>query len=285
MRVAISAESTIDLSKEQLQRFDIKTLPFSINLGEEVRLDGDLTCEEIIAFVNKTGVLPKTSAINQYSYAEHFKKLKAEGYDQIVHITLSSCISAANSQANLAAEEFDGVYIIDSKSLSTGIACLAVNAAKLRDEGLDGREIYEKILARVPYVQASFVLARLDYLYKGGRCSSLAHFFSRALGIRPQILVKDGRMVSGKKYRGADNAVIKKYCEDTLREFDNPDKSIAFLTYTPYPKNDVIDIAYDILKKAGFEEIIISTAGGTITSHCGERTLGILYLNDGNLKK
>lgn len=281
MKIAISAESTIDLSKEQLLEAGINTIPFTINLGEEVRYDGDLTSEEIIAYVNKSGQLPKTSAINQYAYSEYFKSLKEKGFDKIIHFTLSSAISAANYQCNLAAQEVGDVYVIDSKSLSTGIACLAMNACILRDKGLDAEEIYNQISARVDHVQASFVLARLDYLYKGGRCSSLSHFFSRALGIRPQILVKDGRMTSGKKYRGADNAVIKKYCEDTLAEFNNPDKSLAFVTHTPYPKDDVIEIAKECLKKAGFERIIVTSAGGTITSHCGERTLGILYINDG----
>lgn len=281
MKIAISAESTIDLSKKQLQQYGIVTLPYSINLGEEVRFDGEVTSAEIIDFVNKTGVLPKTSAINQYTYSEYFKGLKEQGYDAIIHITLSSAISAANSQCNAAANELGYVYVVDSKSLSSGIALLAIYASQLRDKGLDAKEIFEKVSKRVPHVQASFVLARLDYLYKGGRCSSVAHFFSRALGIRPQILVKDGRMVSGKKYRGADNAVIKKYCEDTLAEFNNPDKSLVFVTKTLFPNDAAINTAIDICRKAGFENIVIADAGATITSHCGERTLGILYINDG----
>lgn len=281
MKIAISAESTIDLSKEQLKQYGIETIPFTISLGEETRLDGDLKSSEIIEFVNKTGKLPKTSAINQYTYEEYFKGLKEKGYDAIIHISLSSAISVANHQCNLAANEVSNVYVIDSKSLSSGIALLAIYAAQLRDEGYDASEIYNKVLQRVPFVQASFVLARLDYLYKGGRCSSIAHFFSRALGIRPQILVKDGKMGSGKKYRGADNAVIKKYCEDTLAEFNNPDKSLVFVTSTQFPNDNAVNIAVDACRKAGFKNIVIANAGATITSHCGERTLGILYINDG----
>lgn len=281
MKIAISAESTIDLSKELLEQYNIETIPFIINLGEDVRKDGELKSEEIIAYVNETGLLPKTSAINQYTYEEYFRGLKQIGYDIIIHITLSSAISAANHQANLAAQEVGNVYIIDSKSLSTGIALLAIYASNLRNEGLEASEIYEKVNARVDSVQASFVLARLDYLYKGGRCSSISHFFSKALGIRPQILVKDGRMGSGKKYRGADNAVVKKYCEDTLSEFNNPDKSIAFVTHTPFPNDNAENICINELKKAGFKNILVTNAGATITSHCGERTIGILYINDG----
>lgn len=281
MKIAISAESTIDLSKEQLKQYGIETIPFTISLGEETRLDGDLKSSEIIEFVNKTGKLPKTSAINQYTYEEYFKGLKEKGYDAIIHISLSGAISVANHQCNLAANEVSDVYVIDSKSLSSGIALLAIYAAQLRDEGCDANEIYNKVLQRVPFVQASFVLARLDYLYKGGRCSSIAHFFSRALGIRPQILVKDGKMGSGKKYRGADNAVIKKYCEDTLAEFNNPDKSLVFVTSTQFPNDNAVNIAVDACRKAGFKNIVLASAGATITSHCGERTLGILYINDG----
>ena len=138
-------------------------------------------------------------------------------------------------------------------------------------------------MQRVPNVQASFELKRLDYLYKGGRCSGLAFFGANLLKIRPQIVLKDGKMVPGKKYRGNFNLVVKKYCEDVLEEFDNPDTSVGFVTYTT-ASSEIVDIAVKYLKDRGFNEVYVTRAGGTITSHCGEDCLGILYINDGGVQ-
>ena len=141
----------------------------------------------------------------------------------------------------------------------------------------------EKCKKRIPYDQTSFVLKRLDYLYKGGRCSSLAYFGANLLKIRPQILVKDGKMISGKKYRGDFSHVVKSYVRDTLEEFDNPDLEEVFVTYTTCDKETVEQVK-ETLKERGFKNIHETRANATVTSHCGEFTLGILYINDGGVE-
>ena len=279
MRIAISAESTVDLTKEIIERFELKLVPFNIQLGEKVGFDGEITTDEIISYVNEKKVLPKTSAVNEYQYTEHFTELLKE-YDAIVHFTLSSELSMANTNANNAAKKLENVYVVDSRSLSTGIALLAIYAKELADKGVDAKEIADKCQQRVPYVQASFELKRLDYLYKGGRCSGLLFFGANLLRIRPQIVVKNGKMVPGKKYRGKYPVVVKKYCQDVLDEFNNPDLTRAFVTYTTADE-EIVEYAKNSLIEKGFKEVFVTRAGGTITSHCGEDCLGILYINDG----
>lgn len=279
MKIAISAESTIDLTKELIEKYDVHIVPFQIFLGDENRLDGEVTTDEIIDFVNKTKILPKTGAVNEVQFDEHFGKL-LEDYDAVIHFSLSSELSCAYSNACRAADKLKNVYVIDTRTLSTGIALIAIYGAELAEKGLLAKEIYEKCLKRVPFIQASFELNRLDYLYKGGRCSSLAYFGANLLKIRPQIILKDGKMVSGKKYRGFYEHVVKNYCQDTLQMFDNPDLKRAFITYTTADEA-VLDVAKEYLVNAGFQEIYVTRAGGTITSHCGENCLGILYINDG----
>ena len=282
MKIAISAESTIDLPKELLKDYEISIIPFTVILGDKEGLDGEITPDEIFDYVSKTSVLPKTAAINEYQYGQYFSKL-LETYDYVIHFSLSSKISSACSNAIKVSEEFNGkVFIIDSLSLSTGIALQAIYARELvRKEKYTIDEVVEKCKKRTPHVQASFVLARLDYLYKGGRCSLLSALAAKIIGIRPQILVDNGAMRPGKKYRGKDNVVVKKYCEDTLNEFNNPDHSIGFVTATKYD-DEIYEIGVEALKKAGFKKIYKTVAGATITSHCGEKTLGILYINDGD---
>lgn len=280
MKIAISAESTIDLTKELLNEFDIQIIPYQIQLGDKEGLDGEITTDEIISFVNEKGVLPKTAAINEYRYTEYFESL-LKNYDAVVHFTLSSGLSIACTNAKRAAENLKNVFVVDTQSLSTGIALLAIHARELANEGLSAKEIYEKCLARVPFVQASFELKRLDYLHKGGRCSGLTLLGANLLKIRPQILVQDGKMIPGKKYRGNYNHVVKSYCQDVLEKYNTPDLSVGFVTYTTADE-EVIETAKQYLKDRGFNRIYVTRAGATITSHCGEDTLGILYINDGN---
>ncbi len=279
MKIAISAESTIDITKELVEQYDIKIVPFGVFLGDELKYDGEITVDDIIEFVDTNNILPKTSAINEMQYAEHFEEIKKD-YDAVIHISLSSELSSACNNAINASKQFENVYVVDSRSLSTGIALLALYAAEYAKTEPDPKIVYEKVCARVPSLQVSFELNRLDYLYKGGRCSGLAYFGANLLKIRPQILVKDGKMISGKKYRGSFDHVVKNYVNDTLETFNTPDLSVVFLTYTTAPQN-VLDDVYATLKERGFETIYVTRAGATVTSHCGENCLGILYFNDG----
>lgn len=280
MKIAITAESTIDLSNELLEKYNIKTTPFTVTLGEKSYKDGEITSSEIIKYVDENGILPKTSAVNVFQYETFFKETLKE-YDAIIHVSLSSEMSSACNNACLAAENFKNVYVIDSRVLSTGIALLAIYASKLVKEGLDPQTIYDKVQKRIPNNQTSFILSRLDYLYKGGRCSGLKFLAATLLKIRPQIIVENGSMVPRKKYLGKYSKSIKKYVFDTLEEYNTPDLEEVFITYTTASPEDVIEIK-KVLAERGFKNINVTIAGGTVTSHCGENCLGILYLNDGD---
>ncbi len=281
MKIAVSAESTIDLPQDLLKKYDIHVIPYRIILGGEEYTDGvDVNPQKIFEFVEKTKVLPKTSAINEEDYKEYFGEL-LKNYDAVVHFCLSSKISSACGNAVRAAEQMKNVYAVDTQSLSTGIALLAIYARKLAQDGAKPEEIVRRCQERVPHVQASFVIKKLDYLYKGGRCSALAMFGANLMQIRPQILLKNGAMGVHKKYIGNMERVIAKYCKDTLDEFNTPDLSVGFVTYTTATP-EMVATAKKVLEEKGFKEIYETTAGGTITSHCGENTLGILYINDGN---
>ena len=280
MKIAISAESTLDLSKELIKQYDVHVIPFTVLLGETAYLDGEINSQDIFDYVYKNKILPRTSAVNEFQYREYFQNLLDQGYEAIIHISLSSEISTSCSQAINAAKKFENVYIIDSRSLSTGIALEVIYAAKLVKKGLQPKEIVDKVNARIPYVQASFVIQTLEYLHKGGRCSGLLRFGAAILRIKPQIIVSDGKMSPAKKYIGRKSQVIEAYCRDTLEQFANPDLSVAFVTHT-LATPEMVAVAIDALRKRGFKTIYETTAGATITSHCGPQTLGILFIIDG----
>lgn len=286
MKIAISTESTSDLSKTLLEENNIFVIRYPVLLGENVYSDGDnITPEQIFEFVDETGKLPKTSAINEFTFVDYFKNILDHGYDGIIHISLSSKISSTYKNATNATTKFDGkVKVIDSLSLSTGSGLLVLYASELAKQGLDLDTIYNKVSNRVKYVQTSFVVNTVEYLHKGGRCSGLAKFAANILRLKPQIIMENGEMHPGKKYRGRNSQIVENYCKDILEEYNNPDLSIAFVTHT-VASDEMIEAAKKALIDRGFKKIIETTAGCTITSHCGPKTLGILFINDGGENK
>ncbi len=280
MKIIVSVESTCDLSKELIEKFDISVIPYEIVMGDLNFKDGEMGATELFALVDEKGVLPKTNALNEFEYTEYFENLRAKG-DAVIHICLSSGLSSSCGNAERAAKNVDGVYVVDSCSLSTGIGLLAIHARELAEEGKTPEQIVEVLEERKQKLQVSFVIERLDYLYKGGRCNSLAYFGANLLKLRPRIVVKGGKMGADKKYRGQMGKVVAKYCEDVLFESNNPDLDKVFITYTSATP-EMVAQAREALENAGFKNIYETNAGCTIASHCGANTLGILYFNDKN---
>lgn len=280
MKIAISAESTVDIQKELLDKYDISILPYGITLGDKEYLDGEIKPEEIFEYTSRTKVLPKTNAVNEFQFVEHFGNL-LKTYDAVVHVTLSSCMSSACEHARNASKKFKNVYVVDSYNLSSAIALLCIYGRVLANEGKTAEEIYHALEERKTALQASFVLDTLEYLRKGGRCSALMAFGANLLRLHPRIIVKDGKMTSDRKYRGKLEAVVKNYVKDTLIDFGNADKSVVFITYSSSDDKTVSDVK-EMLVENGFKTIYTSYANATVSSHCGPNTLGILYFNDGD---
>lgn len=276
MKIAISAESTLDFTKELKEKYGIYSLPFGVLLGDDFYNDGEISTKTLFEFVEKNKILPKTSALNEFQYTEHFEKLKKE-YDAVIHFSMSSELSCACSNAIKASKNFENVHVINTKSLSTGIGLLIIKTRKMIDKDIPLDQILDEIHKDVEKLQVSFIVNKLDYLRKGGRCSAIALLGANILKIRPQIVLRNGKMVPGKKYRGNFDNCVDSYCKDTLAEFNNYDDSVAFFTYTSLEESTK-EVVRNNLKQAGFKEIIETTAGATISSHCGPNTLGILFL-------
>jgi DegV family protein with EDD domain len=277
MRIVITAESTIDMPQELLDKFNIKTTPFGINFNDKLQMDKIGISKEIFEFVDKTKTLPKTSAISPAQFKEFFAGLKRE-YDAIVHISLSSLMSSAYSNAVSVASEMENVFVVDSRSLSTGIALLAIYACGLVEKGKSASEVFQCVKEKTEYVRASFVIDRLNYLHKGGRCSALSLLGANLLKIKPQIVVENGKMVVGKKYMGSLKGVVEKYCDELLDAYPNAHLENVFITHSS-EMNDIVESLKDKLKARGFRNIFDTMAGGTISSHCGPNCIGVLFID------
>lgn len=278
MKIKITADSTCDLSPQILEEMDITLVPLHVLVGDEDYLDGvNIEPADIFRYVGEEGKTCRTAAVNIYEYERIFSELSPK-YDAVIHINISSDFSSCYQQAKLASESFNNIYVIDSRNLSTGSGHVVYEAALLAKEEMEAEEICHRLEELIPKVDASFVIDRMDYLYKGGRCSGMEALGASLLRIKPSIEVVDGKMQVGKKYRGNLSRCLESYVKDRLANNEEIDYRRIFVTHTMQSSEVVEKVKESIKQYANFDEIIETSAGCTISSHCGPNTLGILYI-------
>lgn len=278
MSIKITSDSTSDLSPALLEQYDITVLPLYVTMGEQTCQDGVDACpEDLFAYVERTGSLPTTVAVNVADYHDCFAQFSPR-HEAVIHITISSDFSSCYQNACVAAEGFSNVYVVDSRNLSTGHGLVVLEAALAAQRGEQPEAIVAHLNEVAGQVEASFVVDKLDYLVKGGRCSSAAALGANLLKLKPCIEVVDGRMKVGKKYRGNYDKVLLQYVRERLDGRDDLALDRIFVTHTPCRPETVEAVKAEIQTYAPFSEIIETTAGCTISSHCGPNTLGILFL-------
>lgn len=281
--IRIVADSTCDLSKELTEKYNIQIAPLHIFLGEKEYLDGkEITPDEIYAWADANNDTPKTSAVGFEETGEIVKQLVGTE-DEMIAFTISGKMSTTANVFRLVAEELnlqDRVSVIDAGNLSTGTSLLILKAADMAQAGKSRSEICQAVEELKDKVQASFVVDTLTYLHRGGRCSSVAALAGGALKLHPKIVVADGSMSANKKYRGKMEKAIMDYVTDMEEELKTADSERVFVTHSGC-EQEIIDSVCNYLKGLDrFDEILITRAGGVISSHCGPGTLGVLYIKE-----
>ena len=278
MSIKITADSTCDLSQELIEKYNIEIVPLSIVRGDESLKDGvEISPDDIFDYVESGAGVCRTTAVNidEYSrcFSEALKTNKA-----VIHFTISSEMSACYQNALIASEDFENVYVVDSRSLSTGIGHLVLDAAIMAEQGVAPRALYDSLIASRGWLEVSFVLSTLKYIHKGGRCSAVAALGANLLQLKPCIEVKNGKMDVGKKYRGSFEKCIMQYVDEKLRGREDLDLKRIFVTSTANTDKNLREaVIARIRELADFDEIYETTAGGTISCHCGPGCLGLLF--------
>ena len=279
--IKIISDSTCDLSKDILEKYDVDILPLHIILGDEEYLDGkNITPEEIYRWADEHATTPKTSA-PALEDAINLMKPYIDRGDELICFSISNSMSSSGQVMMMAAEELEAsnrVHVIDSANLSTGIGLLVVEAAILAKEGKRAAEIVQTIEEYKPYVRASFVVDTLVYLHRGGRCSGVAALVGGALKLHPQIVVEQGAMHPAKKYRGKIKTAVLSYVKDQEEGLRRAKKDRIFITHSGCDVPIVGEVRAYLESLGIFDEIIETRAGGVISSHCGPGTLGVLYI-------
>ena len=279
MKIKITSDSTCDLSQALVQANDIGVCPLVVNKGGEAFHDGvDISPDDIYDHVAKGGSLCSTSALNPQDYLEFFEKYLGE-YDAVIHLNISSDFSSCYQNACLAAAELENVYVVDSRNLSTGHGLVVLEAVKLANAGLEPREIVEKLQEMTGRVRASFILDQLEYMKKGGRCSSVAVLGANLLSLKPCIEVKNGKMgVAPQKFRGSLGKCLKNYVDQQLNNLEALEKDRIFVTHSGVEESIVNAVVEQVKEKGYFTEVTVTRAGCTVSCHCGPGTLGVLFV-------
>ena len=280
--VKIISDSTCDLSPELLERYDIDLLPLHIILGEQDYEDGSgITPDEIYCWSEASRQTPKTAAVSVEQAERCFRTYLEEG-SEIVCFAISASMSSSANAMRLAAQKLeaeDRIHVIDSANLSTGVGLMVIEASRLAQRGLSGKEIAACMEEIKPYVRASFIVDTLTYLHRGGRCSGAAALVGSTLRLHPKIVVEGGKMSPAKKYRGRMSRVIGEYVEDLMPELQTAVRDRVFITHSGCDEADIEMVRGKLEALNHFEEILITRAGGVISSHCGPGTLGVLFIS------
>jgi len=279
-KIKITADSTADLGHLFEER-NIPVMPLYVSLeGKDYRDGVDINPQMIFDVYDEKGILPKSAAVNPDEYIDFFNKHKEGGYE-VIHFVVSGELSLSYGNAQKAAEEVGGVYVIDSRTLSSGIGLMALKALDLVNEGKPAAEIVDKMNELAKHHQSSFVVNNLEFLHKGGRCSGVQKILAGILKIRPVLQLVDGKIVPARKYKFSGySKSIARYVEETIQQFSTPDYTRMFITHSGVDQELIDDVKAQIKTLAPqFKEIHVTQAGSTITVHCGKGTLGILYLN------
>ena len=278
MNIKILSDSTCDLPQEVLEKYNITMIPLSVIKDGKNFTDGvDITPADIFNHVANGGSLCSTAANNIGEYTDYFSKY-VNDYDGVIHINISAEFSSCYQNACLAAEEFDNVRVIDSRNLSTGQGLVVLKACELANECNDLDEIADKLRAFTDKVEASFLLDRLDYMVKGGRCSAAAALGANLLNLKPCIEVKNGKMGVVKKYRGNYAKCLATYVRDRLANRDDIEKKTLFVTRTPVSDECLNAVKDAVAEYNDFETTYWNEAGCTVSCHCGPGTLGVLFV-------
>lgn len=279
MNIKITADSTCDLSPELIQENNIHIFPLFVNMGEKSYQDGvDIMPADIFAHVANGGALCSTAAVPVGTYLEAFEAYGRE-YDAVVHVSIGSGFSSTHQNAVIAAAELPNVRVVDSRNLSTGQGHIVMEACRLAKTATSLDAICAELDEIAPRVDTSFLLDRLDYMVKGGRCSSVMALGANLLRLKPCIEVVDNKMIVGKKYRGSYVKCMENYVRDRLEHIDGILPERVFITHTPVSEEIFTTVDRTVRECGNFEQIIETTAGCTISCHCGEGCLGVLFIH------
>lgn len=285
--IEIIADSTCDMTQEELERYHVHLLPLHILLGDDEYRDGPgFDMQKMYAWADAHQSTPKTSAPSLEDMIALLEPILARG-GEVIGLPIAAPLSSSGNVMRVAAESLgaaDRIHVVDTKTLSYGIGIMAMKASEMADAGASVDEIIATLESMAERVHVSFVVDTLTYLYRGGRCSGVAALAGNVLRIHPRIAVTDdGSLAPDHKYRGKLHHVIDAYMDDIMPHLENADPEYVAIVYSGGIDQKILDgVRQRVEDMHRFKHIIVGRAGGVISSHCGPGTFGMGYFDAKN---
>ena len=274
--IILSADSTMDMSADLIRELDLRVIPSYVTMGDQTLPDWpDVTQEDLLGFVRRTGKLAQTSAANPDDYENWFRALTAEGRP-VIHFAKSSGISSCYQNACVAAQGVENVWVLDTKNLAGGSALIILEAARCGIE--DPAALMAHLEAYRERIEGSFIIETLEFLRKGGRCSTLAALGANILRLRPEIVIEDGAMHVGKKYRGPYRKCVYDYLNDRLQRLPELETDLVYVNHTIQDPDFLEELKTYVREKTGCRQMIEYPASAAISTHCGPNTFGFFFV-------
>ncbi|MEK3797362.1 DegV family protein [Peribacillus sp. FSL H8-0477] len=281
-RIILSTESGADLPEDLVEKHQIQVVPMHVIMDNKDYLDGQLSVEEVFDYYSRTKKIPSTTATNVYEYHELFTKIRVKFPDSIIiHIGYTSKASSSFQSALIASKDFEDLFLIDTLNVTGGLAAIVMYAVTMLEEEptISHVNLIEKIESVVPKTKFAFIPGSLDFLRAGGRVSNVAYIGGSLLKVKPCIELKEGKLVSTKKYRGNMSKVAEKLMRDYLDQYDI-DRKQLYLIYSIGLDESIKRRVDEITKETGFENVTWMQAGAMISTHAGPGGFGIAGLEN-----
>ena len=276
MRVLISTDTSSVLKKGLLEKQGISVFPLNVIINGEEFLDGVTINHAELCSAMRSGKDIKTSTPPLGQIYEYFEKLLKEGYDKIIHFTISSKLSSMYELfKNVAETEFkDKLYVVDSYSVSAAMLSHVLYAKLEVEKGTPIEDILENLKGRKDKACITFIPENLTALKNGGRISPAVALIGNALGIKPVIKLIDGQLEKSGTTRHVKKTVLEEL-DNFAKEYPEQDFDYTVINFDA--KEDVLDYVWSHAKKAyPNQKILEGVLPINVCAHCGPGTVGII---------
>ena len=279
--IILLAETGSDITPELAAEFNVRLVPMHVSLGDVTLDDGTFPPEDVCSYYDHTGKTPTTSGSTPYDFESVLDEIfAAEPEARVLYLAYSAVTTCSYHSSELALEDkpyAKNVCLVDTKQVSVGQCAVVLGMAEWLDKHPDAALEEAADAAKVigEKTRMCFIPKNLDYLCAGGRCSNAAALLGNLLQLQPCIEILDGKLIAGKKYRGA----LGKLAPVLLREFTEKNtlkKDHIYFINTPYMEEAVQAALNGEAAALGFQKVTWINTGCVITCHGGPGAFGIV---------
>ena len=279
--IILLAETGSDITPELAALHNVRLVPMHVSMGDVTLDDGAFPAEEVHAYYERTGKTPTTSGSTPYDFESVLEEIFSQDPNaRVLYLAYSAVTTCSYHSCELALEEkpyANNVRLVDTKHVSVGQGAVVMATAKWLREHPEATldEAAAKAAEIGLETRMCFIPKNLDYLRAGGRCSNAVALVGNLLNLHPCIEIIDGRLIAGKKYRGA----MTRLAPQLLREFTEKhalNKDHIYFIHTPYMETEIRSVLDAEATALGFREITWMKTGCVITCHGGPGAFGIV---------